>query len=221
MKWRIAGVVTVLAAAGLTVSVALGVWGGTQTASGTVNATTDSPDLYLCEPAETGVGCGPDDSGADEIIFEGLEDMLPSSAASSRLRLRNAGANPMDVLSAVPAVAEVADPDNDCEAVPDALIRVLGKIPYVTNLWQNVYDNHGNEFADAQGLQIFPRAIGDPQYLRDDPWHGTAVHIEPGDYEDFRVEVILLTTLPAACEENVWDITIAWNVVSVGHSRAE
>lgn len=216
MKWRIAVVVAVLAAAGLTVSVVLGVWTGAQTASGTVNATTDSPDLHLCEPEETGIGCGPDDSGADEIFFEGLEDLLPSSFTSSNLRLRNNGTTPLDVLSAEAVVTETADPGNDCDLTPDVIIRVLGKLPYVWNLWQGVNDNHGVQFANATGLQLFSRALEDPQYVQD-PWYGVAVHIAAGDYEDFEVDVMLPATAPDACEENVWDITIAWQAVSVSH----
>ncbi len=205
-----------LAAVGLTVSVVLGVWTGTQTASGTVNATTASPDLYLCEPESEGIGCGPDDSGADEIIFEGLEDLLPSSFTSASLRLRNIGANPLDVLSAEPVVAETADPGADCDVTPDVVIRVLGKVPYVTDYWGSVNDNHGVAFANATGVQPFARALDDPRYASYSGY-GVAVHIAAGDYEDFVVDVILLATTPDACEENVWDITIAWQVVSVSH----
>jgi len=213
MKWRIAALVAVLAVAGLTVSAVLGVWTGTRTASGTVNATTDSPDLHLCEPEETGIGCGPDDSGPDEIIFEGLEDLLPSSMASSSLRLRNKGTNPMDVLSAVPEVTEAADPGKDCDLTPDVVIGVLGKVPHG---WYDVLnDNHQPWSLWAEGLQIFQRAFEDPSYHG--PGYEVAVHIEPGDYEDFLVQVMLPATAPDACEENVWDVAIAWEVVSVGH----
>lgn len=216
MKWGIAVVVAVLATAGLMVSVVLGAWTGTQTASGTLNATTASPDLYLCEPEDTGVGCGPDDSGPDEIIFEGLEDLLPSSFTSSNLRLRNIGTNPLDVLSAVPVVTEVADPGSDCSLTPGVTIRVLGKVPYVVGLWESVNDNHGVAFANATGVQTFARALDDPLYYQD-PGYGVAVHIAAGDYEDFQVDVMLPATVPDACEENVWDVTIAWQAVSVGH----
>jgi hypothetical protein len=206
----------VLVAAGLTVSVVLGVWTGTQTASGTVNATTASPDLYLCEPDSEGIGCGPDDSGADEIIFEGLEDLLPSSFTSASLRLRNIGANPLDVLSAEPVVAETADPGADCDVTPDVVIRVLGRLPYVTDIWQSVNDNHGVAFANATGVQPFARALDDPRYAQYSGY-GVAVHIGADDYEDFVIDVILPATIPDTCEENVWDITIAWQVVSVSH----
>jgi len=236
MKWRIAVVVAVLAAMGLMVSVALGVWTGTQTASGSVSATTASPGLYLCEPEETGVGCGPDDSGADEIFFEGLENLLPSSFASSNLRLRNIGATPLDVLSAEPVVTEVADPGADCDLTPSVTIRVLGKVPYPIDFawWcgpsgcypdrcgpmgcfpNRLNDNHGVAFGHATGVQLFPRMLEDPQYVQE-PGYGVAVHIEAGDYEDFEVDVMLPATAPDACEENVWDIEIPWQVVSVSH----
>ena len=216
MKWRTALIVAVLAAAGLMVSVVCGVWTGTQTASGTVNTTSVSPDLYLCEPESEGVGCGPDDSGADEIIFEGLEGLLPSSFTSASLRLRNIGANPLDVLSAEPVVAETADPGADCDVTPDVVIRVLGKVPYFTGFFESVNDNHGAAFANATGVQPFARALDDPRYAQY-PGYGVAVHIAAGDYEDFVIDVILPATAPDTCEENVWDITIAWQVVSVSH----
>ena len=205
-----------LAVAGVTVSVALGMWTGTQTASGTVNATTASPDLYLCEPESEGIGCGPDDSGPDEIIFEGLENLLPASFTSSNLRLRNIGANPLDVLSAEAVVTEAADPGADCDETPDVVIRVLGKVPYFTGYWEPVNDNHGVAFANATGVQPFARALDDPRYASY-PGYGVAVHIAAGDYEDFVVDVMLLATIPDACEENVWNITITWQVVSVSH----
>ena len=208
-----------LAAAGLTVSVVLGVWTGTQTASGTVNVTTSSPDLYLCEPEGTGVGCGPDDSGADEIIFEGLEDLLPSSAASALLRLRNIGTGPMDVLAAVAGVTEAGDPGNDCDLTPDVVIGVLGKVPY--GFFEARNDNHiVTPFSIprvAEGLQLFARAFDDPHYVGQPGFEQVAVHIEAGDYEDFLIQVLLPVTVPDACENNVWDVAINWTVVSVGH----
>ncbi len=206
----------VLATVGLTVSVVLGVWTGTQTASGTVNTTSVSPDLYLCEPESEGIGCGTDDSGPDEIIFEGLEDLLPASFASSNVRLRNIGVSPLDVLSAEVVVTEAADPGADCNVTPVVVIRVLGRVPYVTGYWESVNDNHGVAFANATGVQPFARALDDPRYAQY-PGYGVAVHIAVGDYEDFVVDVILLATTPDTCEENVWDITIAWQVVSVSH----
>ncbi len=221
MRWRLISIVVALAAVGLMVSVVLGVWTGTQTASGTVNATTSSPDLYLCEAEGEGIGCGQDDSGPNEIIFEGLEDLLPGSFASSNLRLRNIGANPLDVVSVEPVVTETADPGNDCEVTPEVKIGVLGQVPYPAevrfpHLTPSINDNHGSQFANANGLQLFVRAVDDPLYINERGF-GMAVHIDAGDYEDFRVDVILLTSAPDACEENVWDITIAWDVVSVGH----
>ena len=140
MRWRLIATAGSVVAAGVLIAVVFAQFTGTQTSSGTVNSTSASPDLYLCEPEATGVGCGPDDSGADEIIFEGLEDLLPSSAAVSTLRLRNDGTNSQDVLSAVPVVTEVDDPSNDCDVTPDVLIGVLGKVPYGPS--QAANDNH-------------------------------------------------------------------------------
>ncbi|OGO47045.1 MAG: hypothetical protein A2W34_07515 [Chloroflexi bacterium RBG_16_64_32] len=216
MRWRLIAIAGVAVAVGLTVSVVLGVWTGTHTASGTVNTISDSPDLYLCEPESEGVGCGPDDSGADEIIFEGLENLLPVSYTSSNVRLRNIGATALDVLSVEPVLTEVADPGADCDFTPDVLIRVLGQVPYVSGFWWTVNDNHSVTFANATGLQSFARAIDDPRYSGS-PGYGVAVHIAADDYEDFQVDVILPATAPDACEENVWDITVPWQVVSVGH----
>ena len=211
MKWRIAGVVTALVAAGLMVGAVLGIWTATQTASGGVNATvTTAPNLYLCEP---GTGdCGQDDSGADEQLFESAENLLPAAFASDQLRLRNVGSQGMDVVRAVTVVSESTDPGADCGALPTVRIGVLSPEfpgPFGSG------DDHSFQFAQATGLQAFPRALNDPRY--DSLFGGQAIHIAPGGHEDVALQVLLRGDAPRTCEDNAWNVSITWEVVAVSH----
>jgi predicted ribosomally synthesized peptide with SipW-like signal peptide len=61
-----------------------------QTATGDVNAGT--VNLYLLEPAG-------DDTGEDEVIFEGTENLLPGQSANYTLRISNTGTAPFTISS--------------------------------------------------------------------------------------------------------------------------
>ena len=73
----IATVALLLALAAVTVGIVLAI-SDTQTASCGVNAASASVDLYICEASDTvpGPPCASDDSGGDEIIFEGLKSRI-------------------------------------------------------------------------------------------------------------------------------------------------
>jgi len=195
------------------VSVVLGLWTATQTASGGVNATvTTAPNLYLCEP--DGGDCGQDDSGADEQLFENAENLLPNTFASDRLRLRNTGGQSLDVVRAVTTVSETADPGADCAVLPTVRIGLdlpLGPGPFPFPL---PHDNHGPSFAQTQGLQVFFRTVDDPRYDGSFGFEGQAIHIASGGHEDFTVQVLLRGDTPSACEDNAWNISISWQVVT-------
>ncbi len=85
-------VLVVALAGAVSAGIVLAQLGDTQTASGTINATTTSADLYICEPDSTpGPACGSDDSGADETVFETLEDIRPGDRVEWAVRLQNVG----------------------------------------------------------------------------------------------------------------------------------
>ncbi len=90
-----------------------------QVASGGVTATSASVDLYICEasPDVPGAECANDDSGEDEMIFEGLEDLIPGSVAEWDIRLVNEGMNPWDVLAVDTQVSVASDPGSDCQTL--------------------------------------------------------------------------------------------------------
>jgi predicted ribosomally synthesized peptide with SipW-like signal peptide len=80
----IGAVVAVLAVAGTQA-----LFTDSQTASGDVNAGT--LDLYLLEPSTA------DDAGANEIIFEGTENLTPGNFVTYGLRIRNDGNVPFSI----------------------------------------------------------------------------------------------------------------------------
>jgi len=74
-----------------------------QTSAGAVNANSASVDLYICEASEATPGptCAGDDSGPDETIFEGMENLLPGQSFHSDIRLKNIGASSWDLVDSV------------------------------------------------------------------------------------------------------------------------
>ncbi len=211
MRWRIVIVLAVLASLGVMVPVVWGIWTATRTAGGAVTATTvAAPNLYLCEP-DAG-GCGQDDSGADEVIFEGLENLLPNTFAFDSLRLRNVGSQSLDIVRAVTTISEASDPGGDCSFLPTvriglAALGLIGPIP------PEIADDHPLDFAQSQGLQSFARAVDDPRY-GSFPGSSLAVHIAAGEHEDFRIQVLMPGNAPGGCEDNGWNISISWEVVT-------
>lgn len=100
-----------------------------QTTSGGVNATSAIVDLYICEASSNvpGPPCASDDSGADEVLFEGLENLLPGQSAQVNTRLLNTGPNPWDILSGSPQISIASDPTADCNELLKASVAVTPK----------------------------------------------------------------------------------------------
>jgi len=200
----------------------MALWSGTQTTSGSVNATSSSVDLYICEPNAdpANTGCGPDDSDADETIFEGTENLLPGSIVWAPVRLRNVGSSALDITGFDASVEKVSDPGNDCPQRPTATPRMLGK------WWVNPNDhkyhygcspgagNDNHYYGQTYELPTFYGTTMNGAVKQDDCPNSSeyGVHIATGDYEDMAVEVRLpLNELPS-CEDVVWSITVSWYV---------
>ena len=227
MKLRLmAALIGFAVVGGLAGGIVMALWTGSQTASGSVNAASSSVDLYICEPNAdpANSGCGPDDSGADETIFEGTEDLLPGNWVWAPVRLRNVGSTPLDILSTALSMTEVSDPGGDCGYSPmehDVTVWELGKWYFVAPDYYymaataGANDNHYP--SDAQELQVFPKTNMDGAVRSWAGWDNVAVHIAPGDYEDMAVRVRLPLTTSPFCENGVWNIAITWTVVTAAY----
>jgi len=121
-QWRFIITVGIASAMALTAGVILAqVMIDEQTAEGGVNAFTvtveGSADLYICEPGTiAGPDCGADDNGADEVVFEGNEDIRPGEQISWDIRLKNVGTIDWVIREVRFLVSETNDPDSDCSA---------------------------------------------------------------------------------------------------------
>ena len=195
----VASVVLAVAAGSLAVQTVWALFTDSQSVTGSVNSTAETgfTDLYICDvtgtastsPTCPGVG---DDSGADEVIFETLEDMLPGGTVQWDIRLRNVGIDAWDsrVFPGV-SVVEALDPGGGCEVVPVGSLRVLGKAGDSLN------DNHPLANSSRWIREGFTTAVADR----------VEIHVEPGDFEDVRVRASLSPNAGNSCLENVWDIS--------------
>ncbi len=193
MAWRImlfTGVVIAAAAISVVVYAQLT---DTRSASGSLSAATSaSVDLYICEPDSTvGPACGSDDSGADETIFETLEDLTPGDLVSWDIRLQNVGADEWTILLADGQIAETVDPGSDCDTLPRFEgLTVLGK------------DGDGLNDNRLSG-EFIP---GAPNFTN----VGTGniqIRVAAGDYEDLRINV-LFPAPATGCDGNEWSIDL-------------
>jgi len=181
-----------------------------QTASGTVNVTTTSDDLYICEPgAAPGPACGPDDSADDETIFETVEDLRPGDTSQWDIRLKNIGPVMWRITGVALSIVETADPGADCpsnalqaarhptnsEPSPSGVF-ILGKAGNDLN------DNDLSGPGDPIGFLRWFNPGGATRYAQ--------VKVAPGDYEDMRFRLQLLS-VPGVenCDGNQW--TASWN----------
>jgi len=206
MRWRILVTVLMLgAAAALGASLGLATpWTDTRALEGQVSVASPLPELlYICEP--TGPDpepCPGDDSGADEIIFEGLEDITPGRTVSYDIRLRNisdqSGSNvDWDISALSIDITEVVDPGDDCDAVPTIWLEVTSE-----------NDNHyTGDAPPIPGSPSFGPALCSGGFMGQ--YHSDCVvHVAPGEHEDMVAFAELPLDTPMACEGNVWDISI-------------
>lgn len=199
MRWRILVTVLMLGAAAA-VGAGLAIaspWTDTRTLSSEVNVASPYPDLlYICEPTGPDPDpCPGDDSGADEIIFEGLEDITPGRTLSYDIRLRNISdqseANVDWDISAVSIqITEVVDPGDDCDAVP--------------TVWLEITSANDNHHAGST-----PPIPGSPSFGPSlCQLYECFVHVAPGEHEDMLALAELPLDTPMECEGNAWDISI-------------
>lgn len=200
MKWRTLVALTGgLVATAAFLGVAMALLTDTQTATGTITATSTSADLYICEPGVPGPACGSDDSGADEIVFETVEDIVPGETVEWDIRLQNVGTTDWALSNVTVAFVETADPGADC---PDTAL-VNGR-------------NHLG-FSSIAGVFILGQAGDD---TNDNPAPGSslgvtrwtsssqrAVFVAAGDYEDIRLRIELPTSGTENCDGNEWSVT--------------
>jgi hypothetical protein len=210
MSWRIMG----LAAGGVAaVAIAALVYAqlaDTQTASGSISATSTSADLYICEPSGTpGPGCGSDDTGADEIIFETLEDIRPGATVEWDLRLKNVGTVDWVITNVVLGITETVDPGADC---PDITALLQGNHPATGS------ESEAGVFILGQSgdpVNDNPAGLtGVPSFRRDDSPGSTLrnILIASGDYEDVRLRLQLSGSGTDSCDSNEWDVSWEFTV---------
>ncbi len=215
MRWRFIAVAASLIAAGALGAAVFAQLGDTQTSSGTNNVSTTSPDLYICEPDSTpGPDCGSDDSGADETVFETLEDMLPADRVQWDIRLKNVGTEDWIVTAGgqfdTVTVVETLDPGDDC---PDG---ALGD-PFPTTV--KVLGKDGDELNDNIVVDSPQHVPGAAIFVRESlfPSQSNRVQIivAPGDYEDLRLRLELDAAGTENCDGNEWSVSCEFTVAPV------
>lgn len=180
----------------------------TQTASGTVNVSTTSADLYFCEPDSTpGPACGSDDSGADETVFETLEDIRPGEIVGWDIRLQNVGSEDWRVTNVTLNISEAVDPGADC---PDDSLR-SGDPLRATTAGVYILGKDGNPFNDnpfqLPGLSQFGWIEGGS------PRTGTQnIKVAAGDFEDVRLLLHLIGSGTENCDGNEWSVSWEFSV---------
>jgi hypothetical protein len=191
-------------AIGVTAAVVLAQFTDEQQSAGAVTvAGPGAIDLYICEPGPQGQppvpgpSCGPDDNGtsngpagADEAIFETIEDLTPDDTTQWDIRVRNNGTLAWDLTGHDIAFTETDDPGNDCNRVPTLEPRILGKAGDPVN------DNHAGFFAGWMYIE--------------GQFAGYVVHVDPGDYEDIRLRVTIPANAGNECIDNAWDLNVGW-----------
>lgn len=212
MRWRVIAVAVPFVAVGLVTAVVLAQLGDTQTASGTVNVSTTSADLYICEPdSTTGPECGSDDSGADEAVFETLEDIRPAQTREWDVRLKNVGTEDWLVSAVTVTIVETIDPGADCaddalQAVEYTNYPLEGSTPGVVVLGKN-----GDPFNDNPDPDL-PEVEGFPFFATYWLMSTTTIKVAPGDYEDVRLQLQLAGAGTENCDGNQWNVSWQFTV---------
>ena len=204
MKWRsLLALTGGLVAAAALLGVAVAVLTDSQTATGTITATSTSADLYICEPGVPGPACGSDDSGADEIVFETIEDISPGETVEWDIRLQNVGTTDWILSDVTVTIVETLDPGSDC---PDAaLVTGRDQINVNSSAGAFILGKAGDVFNDnpAPGGSFFLMAWG-----TNSP---RGVFVAAGDYEDIRLRIELPTAGTENCDGNEWSLTYVFD----------
>ncbi len=205
-------VLLVAVAGAVSAGIVLAQLGDTQTASGTVNVTTVSSDLYICEPNGTpGPACGSDDNGDDEAIFETLENLRPGDLIQWDIRLTNIGPEDWTVTNVSLSINETVDPGSDCPS---------------TALTKGNHSSTGE--GSREGVFVLGKAGddlndnsigGSGDFLRElNPSAGASrfigtIRVAVGDYEDLRLRLRLLSSIAVAgCDGNEWNVNWVFDV---------
>lgn len=203
---RLLGLLCVLGALAVGAGIAYAALGDTQSASGSVNVSSTSADLYICEPgAVAGPACGADDNTGDESVFESLEDLRPGETEQWDIRLKNNGTTPFHITEATLSINETNDPGNDC---PTYALIATGP-PNANN-----YDYQQGIALLGKGGDVAndnPQDLEGVQYFRSeaDRYTSYGIKIAPGDYEDVRLRLRLQLQDTENCDGNTW--AVAWN----------
>jgi len=155
--------------------------------------------VYICEPATPNsndgtcaAGAG-DDSGADEIIFETDEQMIPTSFAfkTRDIVLKNLRDDTsFDVNGVEVTFTETLDPGSDCNNLPS----------YSIYTWRNDDDHFG-------GSSVLPLPIVESLQS---PGYFFRVHVAPSQADDMQIRMWLPANTPEECEGGAWDVSIIW-----------
>ncbi len=201
-------VLLVAVAGAVSAGIVLAQLGDTQTASGTINATTTSADLYICEPNSTpGPACGSDDSGADEAVFETLEDIRPGDVVEWDIRLQNVGTVDWTVTDVIHRVVETADPGGTCGGSgalsAEALNPFGGSSPRGVFILGKNGDSINDNPSNLPGLISLRR--------EDSTLGQNHVKVAAGDYEDVRLRLTLRGDR-GDCSGAEWDVSWEFEV---------
>ncbi len=176
-----------------------------QTASGTVSVTTTSPQLYLCEPPPGFASmCGDDDSGPDEVVFEGPENLARGQRATYYLLLKNVGTDRITVTSASLSISETSDPGSDC--LDSALVPATNDAGLAG---PTAGDPAGIfRYVDTQGDDVRTgQAPAFPGYGNSS--QADSIVIDPNYADIVQLTVGLSSNGTVNCDGNEWNV--AWN----------
>lgn len=216
MRWRFITIAAALVAAGTLGAVVFAQLSDTQTSSGTVNVSSTSADLYICEPDTTpGPACGSDDSGADEVVFEALENITPGGVAEWDLRLKNVGTGDWIVTGATLTIVETVDPGADCpnDALqpPNILSeKPPGEISNPTTAGVFIIADPSSD--DPASPNLLP---GVPIFLVEffpNIFFERNIKVAAGDYEDVRLPLELQPLGTENCDGNEWNVSWVFTV---------
>jgi len=204
------GAIVVGSLAALATGIVLAFFTASQQASGEISVAESSDvSLYICEPTGPGTAdplCPGDDSGADEIIFEGTEKARPGETFQWDIRLRNKGTFAWDV-TAVGITATSSSP-TACEigkSIKAINFSILGKAGDSAN------DNHlapsySGSMPHDSSAEIVREGLS--------PADKAVIHVEPGDYEDVRLRVVFTPGMDNNCLGVTFTITYRFDITT-------